>query len=108
MAQQLETTLTKHKRPHHAKLLEAAKTCKRGPLKRYLEAGGTPDAVVMLDQVEPENQIFKVPLLHAAVLKHHCSAEHAESIEILLNAGARVHSVGYAPDGSDRSCGQLR
>jgi hypothetical protein len=37
MAQQVETALTKHKRPHLAKLLEAAKTCKHGPLKRYLE-----------------------------------------------------------------------
>jgi hypothetical protein len=50
MAQQLETALTKHKRPHLARLLEAAKYGTRGPLKRYLEAGGTPDAVVLLEQ----------------------------------------------------------
>jgi hypothetical protein len=57
MAQQLETALTKHKRSHLAKLLEAAKTCKRGPLKRYLESGGTPDAVVALE--EPGNEKTK-------------------------------------------------
>jgi hypothetical protein len=89
MAQQLETTgtLTKHKRPHLAKLLEAAKTCKHGPLKRYLEPGGTPDAVIVLQQ--PGNKIFKVPLLHAAVLNHHRDAQHAGSVEVLLSAGAR-------------------
>jgi ankyrin repeat protein len=102
MAQQLETSLTKHKRPHLAKLLEAAKISKRGPLKRYLEAGGTPDAVVMLEQ--SENKIFKVPLLHSAVLNHHISAALAEGVEMLLNAGARIDTVGYAPNGSDRSC----
>jgi uncharacterized protein len=102
MAQQLETTLTKHKRPHLAKLLEAAKTCKRGPLKRYLEAGGTPDAVVELE--EPGNKIFRVPLLHSAVLSHHCGAEHVGSVETLLSAGARLDTIGYTPDGSDRSC----
>jgi hypothetical protein len=48
MAQQLETALTKHKRPHLAKLLEAAKTCKHGPLKRYLEEGGTPELLLSL------------------------------------------------------------
>jgi hypothetical protein len=101
MAQQLEISLTKHTRPHLAELLEAAKICKRGPLKRYLEAGGTPDAVVQLEQ--PGNKIFKMPLLHSAVVNHHLSAEHVGSIEVLLNAGARVDSVGYAPDGIDRS-----
>jgi hypothetical protein len=99
MAQQLEASLTEHKRLHLAELLEAAKICKRGPLKRYLEAGGTPDAVVRLEQ--SENKIFKVPLLHSAVLNHHRGAEHAEGVEILLSAGARVDSVGYAPDGCD-------
>jgi Ankyrin repeats (3 copies) len=102
MAQQLEASLTKHKRPHLAKLLDVAKLCKCGPLKRYLEAGGTADAVVMLQQ--PGNKIFTVPLLHSAVLNHHLSAEHAGSVEVLLSAGARVDSIGYAPNGSDRSC----
>jgi Ankyrin repeats (3 copies) len=100
MAQQLEASLTEHKRPHLAELLEAAKICKRGPLKRYLEAGGTPDAVVRLEQ--PGNKVFTVPLLHSAVLNHHRGADTA-SMQLLLNAGARIDSVGYAPDGSDRS-----
>jgi ankyrin repeat protein len=103
MAQQFETALTKHKRPHLARLLEAARTCKCGPLKRYLEVGGTPDAVVVLEQ-QRDNKSFRVPLLHSAVLHHHLCGEHRESIEMLLNAGARIDTVGYAPNGSDRSC----
>jgi uncharacterized protein len=103
MAQQLETALTKHKRPHLARLLEAAKYGTRGPLKRYLEAGGTPDAVVVLEQ--PESASFlKVPLLHSAVLNHNIDKGHAGAIETLLDAGARLDTVGFTPDGSDRSC----
>jgi hypothetical protein len=72
MAQQLETALTRHKRPHLAKLLEAAKTCKSDPLKRYLEAGGTPDAVVLLEQANDE--IYKLNLIiHSAIFNHECT-----------------------------------
>jgi ankyrin repeat protein len=104
MAQQLDTALTKHKCPHLAKLLEAAKTCKHGPLMRYLEAGGTPDTVVQLES--SGSKTFRVPLLHSAVVNHHHDrgAEHAESIEILLSAGARLDTVGYSSKGNDCSC----
>jgi uncharacterized protein len=46
----------------------------------------------------------KVPLLHSAVLNHNLDTGHAAAIETLLDAGARLDTVGFTPDGSDRSC----
>jgi hypothetical protein len=49
MAQQLQLALTKNKQPRLAALLEAAKPCKLGAVKRYLTAGGTLNAVIDLE-----------------------------------------------------------
>jgi ankyrin repeat protein len=96
------TALTRHRRSHLAKLLDAARTCKLVPLKRYLSAGGTANAIVDIN-LKNDIRTYRVPLLHSAVIFHHYSAEYRGSAELLLNAGAEVDAVDYNLGGCDRT-----
>jgi hypothetical protein len=58
------TTLVPHRSPQLAQLLEAAKSCKTEPLRRFLAAGGLPDSLVELRYDDgtsaPAPLVFKV------------------------------------------------
>jgi ankyrin repeat protein len=95
-----KTALVTHKRTNVARLLVEAKTCKPASVKRYIEAGGDVEACVELAAEADLFSFYRVPLLHAAVLRH---AQRKESVELLLAAGANINSHGYQPDGNDRS-----
>jgi uncharacterized protein len=95
---QLDTTLTQHRQPQLARLLQAAKTCKLSALKRYLAAGGSHSAVV---DVATGGKVFQAPLLISAVINHH--GEHRGSIQLLLDAGASANAIGHEGCGVDHS-----
>jgi ankyrin repeat protein len=97
-----QTALTKHKQPQLAKLLDAAKTCKAGPLRRYLTAGGTANAIVDIN-LRNDPRTYRVPLLHSAAVFHHYSATHRGSTELLLSAGAKADGVDYNMGHCDRT-----
>jgi hypothetical protein len=100
MAQQFKTVLTKHKQPRLAKLLEAAKTCEPAALKRYLQAGGSPNAVVDMQCHQP----CRVPLLMAVVQSHRLKqCRGCMEILILVEAGAAVDAIGFCADDSAES-----
>jgi hypothetical protein len=62
------TTLVPHRAPRLTELLEAAKSCKTEPLRRFLAAGGLPDTLVELQYVDgtsaPAPLVFKVIAAH--------------------------------------------
>jgi ankyrin repeat protein len=68
--------LVQHQTPRLRKLLEAAKECKTVPLRRYLKAGGSPNALVDIDDITS-------PLLYVAMVNHH-DRECEASLQLLL------------------------
>jgi hypothetical protein len=60
-----ETALVPHRTPDLAALLEDAKTCELTPLKRFLAAGGHPDALVPMSR--SDGSFVAAPLLFHAI-----------------------------------------
>jgi ankyrin repeat protein len=96
---QAATTLVQHRSPDLAALLERAKRGKKRDVKLYLDAGGSANALV---SVSFEGNLMTMPLLHAVVMLN-LLADVAESVELLVQAGADVHSVRIDHVGSDSS-----
>jgi uncharacterized protein len=89
-----------HRKPNLSRLLESAK---RGDsvqaVQAYLDAGGSPVAVV---QVKFSGRMVQVPLLHnIAMFNAHPHTELAESVRLLIDAGADINApftVAYGFD----------
>eukprot|EP00953_Heterococcus_sp_UTEX-ZZ885_P040175 20553-Heterococcus_DN1.PRE.1 len=95
------TTLVPHCTPDLVELLEAAKTCKCEPLRRFLAAGGRPDALV---ELKYNNDIRRMsPLIFKAIATHQTDgcAFHHEGLTVLLEAGANADAVCVSGDGNE-------
>jgi ankyrin repeat protein len=86
-----ETTLVPHRTPDLSGLLERAKSGKSAQAtKAYLDAGGSPAALVL---VAGEAFDMQVPLLHSMALTNtHPHRELAESVRLLVAAGADIEA----------------
>jgi ankyrin repeat protein len=85
---QQATTLVQHKTPNLSALLELAAHAKLQHVQQYLDAGGLPNATVVLIQRGKE---ITAPLLHAVAGSDH--ADVPESIALLCAAGAAVNAI---------------
>jgi hypothetical protein len=91
----VETALIPHCTPDLAALLEEAETCELAPLRRYLAAGGQPDALVPTERVD--GSFVPAPLLFTAISRSPLFPDYKGSIELLLGAGANINAL-YADD----------
>jgi Ankyrin repeats (3 copies) len=88
------TTLVPHRSPQLAQLLEAAETCRLAPLRRFLAAGGSPDALV--ERKFADGTSIMSPLIFEAVATQqiaHDPAMHHASLELLLKSGANANAI---------------
>jgi Ankyrin repeats (3 copies)/Ankyrin repeats (many copies) len=85
-----ETTLVPHRTPNLAALLDEAKTCELAPLRRFLAAGGHPDALVPMQGACDTSDT--APLLFKAVIRSTFLPDYRSSIELLLDAGANINA----------------
>jgi hypothetical protein len=77
-----------HRSPNLSRLLERAKLGYARDVKHFLDAGGSPTAVARLCLA---GQMKDLPLLFAIIYNHSApQAEVAESLELLVKAGAPV------------------
>jgi ankyrin repeat protein len=92
-----EATLVPHRTPDLSALLENAKTGNSADaVKGYLDAGGSP-AVVVPSHIQQSEQ---VPLLLSMVTTNaHPHRELAESVRLLVDAGADISTVTTDPEG---------
>eukprot|EP00953_Heterococcus_sp_UTEX-ZZ885_P007549 4571-Heterococcus_DN1.PRE.1 len=95
--QKQETTLAPHRTPTLSALLERAKSSESAQaVKGYLDAGGSPNAVVGL---QGRVTVLQLPLLANMVLtSDHLHREFAECVRLLVNAGADVNASFIDPD----------
>jgi ankyrin repeat protein len=73
--------------------------CNLGSVRRCLAAGGLPNAVVTLSC---KGHAVQAPILFAAIANHHCP-QAAESIQLLVDAGADVEAIFTDHTGCDHS-----
>jgi uncharacterized protein len=85
---QQATALVPHSAPNLCLLLELATSARLHHVRRFLDAGGLPNATVVAMQ---RDKRITVPLLHSVAGSDH--AEVAESIALLCAAGAAVNSI---------------
>jgi ankyrin repeat protein len=90
-AAQPVTTLVPHRSPQLAELLAAAKTGEIKPLRRFLAAGGLPDALVELE-FEDESSM-PGPLIFSAITAHYMMEQEHPSLELLLQSGASPNAI---------------
>jgi uncharacterized protein len=97
-----ETTLVPHRTPNLSILQERAKTGESADAVRaYLDAGGTPMARV---QIKDALNRHEVPLLHSMALTNaHPHRELAESVGLLMAAGADINDKAADCEGDDRT-----
>jgi uncharacterized protein len=86
-----ETTLVPHRTPNLSALLEQAKTGDSAQaLKAFLDAGGSPMAAVRCDH---STGMLQFSLLHCVALTNsHPHKELAESVRLLVAAGANINA----------------
>jgi ankyrin repeat protein len=85
-----ETTLVPHRTPNLGTLLERAKSGSAQAVKAYLDAGGSPVALVNW----PEAQHLQLPLLNYTVFRSaHPHRDLAEVIRLLVDAGADINAT---------------
>jgi ankyrin repeat protein len=94
----VSTALVPHTAPQLAHLLERAKGGKRSDMQQYLSAGGSPNVLV---QAEMHGSFCTAPLLCGLVLSKH--REAADSIKLLLQAGAAVGATFVDPTQCERT-----
>jgi Ankyrin repeats (3 copies) len=83
-----ETTPVPHRTPNLSALLERAKSGSAQAIKAYLDAGGAPMALVE----EQRGRLVQLPLLlHVASTSRHPHRELAESVSLLMEAGAIIN-----------------
>eukprot|EP00953_Heterococcus_sp_UTEX-ZZ885_P037182 19119-Heterococcus_DN1.PRE.4 len=90
----MDSSLIPKRSPQLTKLLEAAQTCSLEPVKRFLAAGGEPDALVELPF--DDGTLVLAPLIRRAIMTHQIAqdpAMHHASLELLLQAGAKVNAL---------------
>jgi ankyrin repeat protein len=89
-----ETTLVPHRTPNRSALLERVKSDDSAlAIRAYLDAGGSADVHVL----SYEGSCFEkhIPLLHYLALHNkHPHTELAESVRLLIEAGADISAVG--------------
>jgi ankyrin repeat protein len=97
-----ETTLVPHKSPNLSVLLERAKSgSSPDAVTAYLDAGGSPVALSVLQGSRPPLQL---PLLHYMAFRNaHPHSELAESVKLLVAAGADINAKAAGPDGNERT-----
>jgi ankyrin repeat protein len=95
------TTLVPHRTSQLADLLsQVGNTCEVAPLRRFLGAGGLPDALAELEYLNGTS--MSAPLIFTAIATHRMAqnpAFHHESMTVLLEAGANADAVTVTPDG---------
>jgi Ankyrin repeats (3 copies)/Ankyrin repeat len=93
-----ETTLVPHRTPNLSALLERAKSGNsRQAVKAYLDAGGSPVALVHAQAAE---HMLQLPLLHCmAFTNAHPNRELAECVRLLVAAGADIEALFTDPTG---------
>jgi ankyrin repeat protein len=84
------TALVPHRAPQLSTLLERAKGGKRSDVQQYLSAGGSPNVLVDISIGS------KVTLLFSVAIQGH--SEAADSIKLLLQAGADTTQLCEAPE----------
>jgi ankyrin repeat protein len=89
------TTIVPHRSPRLAQLLQAAATCEVEPLRRFLAAGGLPDALV--EREFEDGSTMPVPLIFSAITAHYINVQdpalqHA-SLELLLQSGVNPNAI---------------
>jgi hypothetical protein len=96
-----ERTLVPHRTPNLSVLLERAKAGDSvKDLRAYLDAGGSPVAVVQVRGLV----MLQVPLLHSmAYTSAHPHRHLAESVRLLMDAGADINAKAKDPDGDERT-----
>jgi ankyrin repeat protein len=94
-----ETTLVQHRTPDLAALLDKAKDCELAPLKRFLAAGGQPDAMALWRC--PDGSRYSATLLLKAIGSKPV-ADFRSSIELLMNAGAKVNAFAVNADTGEK------
>jgi uncharacterized protein len=88
---QQETTLVPHREPELSAMLERAAFGDVRELQAYLDAGGSPMALVRLAETKAAVQ---VPLLHAVMIaSEHPHSQLGERIALLVRAGADIDAV---------------
>jgi uncharacterized protein len=97
-AHKKETTMVPHRTPNLSALLERAKTGNSAAdVEAYLDAGGAAD--VCVHQKIGQHQL-QLPLLHSmALASAHPHRELAESVRLLVEAGADINAKRAGPDG---------
>eukprot|EP00953_Heterococcus_sp_UTEX-ZZ885_P008302 4987-Heterococcus_DN1.PRE.1 len=95
---QQETTLVPHRTPNLSVLLERAKTGESAAdVAAFLTAGGSAQTLV-------ETAELPMPLLHyMALYNQHSHRELAESMRLLLDAGAEINLVAHISAGDNRT-----
>jgi Ankyrin repeats (3 copies) len=89
------TALVPHRTPNLVELLEAAKQCDDiDAMRRFLAAGGLPDALVELKYSDATSTLG--PLIFRAISLHTLAddpADHHDTLELLLQAGASANAI---------------
>jgi Ankyrin repeat len=98
--QQQEKTLVPHRTSNLSALLEEAETGNSAQaVKAFLDAGGSPGALVYIGTKEDKQQL---PLLYFMThFNAHPRKELAESVRLLLEAGVDINSLYMCPNGID-------
>jgi Ankyrin repeats (3 copies)/Ankyrin repeat len=99
------TTMVPHRSPQLAQLLQAATACDVEPLRRYLAAGGLPDALV--EREFEDGSTTSVPLIFSATTTHYMmvqepALQHA-SLELLLQSGASPNAIFNDANGRENT-----
>jgi uncharacterized protein len=99
------TTMVPHCSPQLAQLLQAATACDVEPLRRFLAAGGLPDALV--EREFEDGSTTSVPLIFSAITTHYMmvqepALQHA-SLELLLQSGASPNAIFNDTNGRENT-----
>eukprot|EP00953_Heterococcus_sp_UTEX-ZZ885_P002162 1680-Heterococcus_DN1.PRE.8 len=97
---QQNNNLVQHRAPNLSYLLQRAKQGDAAQaVKEYLDVGGSANATIGCGQ----DAALQIPLLHYIALHNaHPHTELAESVKLLVKAGASINALA-GPDGDDRT-----
>jgi Ankyrin repeats (3 copies) len=82
-----QTSLVQHRTPDLARLLNEAESCEVAAVRRFLSAGGLPDALIPVGAAGTSD-----PMIFAAISKHHFERSKG-SMDLLLDAGANMNAL---------------